>query len=338
MKTETCQEKRHELIDTYNRRLSYLRISITDHCNLNCVYCRPFTGGSKVAHPEILRYEELLRIVRVTAELGISKTRITGGEPLVRSNVYDFLGRLTRIEGIRDVSLTTNGVLLEKNLEKLKSAGIKRLNISLDSLTPKRIATITGHDVFDKIWRGILKAHDMGFSPIKLNMVPIRDINDDEVVEFAKLSFSYPFHVRFIEYMPIGDTGIGPGKRILASEIKERIEAAFGPMSPVAHASDGGPAQRYHLEGAMGEIGLIQPISQHFCATCNRLRLTANGHLRMCLLSNHQVDLRTPLRNGCSDEELKQIILEAVRTKPMEHKFRGGSADCLKDRMSAIGG
>ncbi len=338
MTNETSRGNRHELIDTFNRRLSYLRISITDHCNLNCIYCRPFPGGLKVSHQEVLRYEEILRIVRVAAALGISKVRVTGGEPLVRSNVYDFLNRLTRVEGIRDVSLTTNGVLLEKNLEKLQFAGIKRLNISLDSLKPERITSITGHNVFDRIWRGILKAHRMGFDPIKLNMVPIRGINDDELLEFARLSFSYPFHVRFIEYMPIGDTGIGSDRRILASEIKESIEKAFGPLHPVSQSSDGGPAQRYHLEGALGEIGLIQPISQHFCATCNRLRLTSRGNLRLCLLSNLQIDLRTPIRNGCSDEELKQIILSAARIKPMEHKFRGGSSDCLKDQMSAIGG
>jgi len=338
MTSEASREKRHELIDTYDRRLSYLRISITDHCNLNCIYCRPFPGGAKVSHRDILRYEELLRIVRVATELGISKVRITGGEPLVRSHVCDFLNRLTRIEGLQDVSLTTNGVLLEKNLEKLQSAGIRRLNISLDSLKPEKILSITGHDVFDRIWQGILKAHAMGFEPIKINMVPIGDINDDEIEVFARLSLTYPFHIRFIEYMPIGETGIGSDRRILASDIKTRIEAAFGPLHPVAQSSDDGPAQRYRLEGAEGEIGLIQPISQHFCATCNRLRLTANGQLRLCLLSNLQVDLMTPLRNGCSDEELSNIILSAVQKKPMQHNFRGGSADCLKDQMSAIGG
>jgi cyclic pyranopterin phosphate synthase len=338
MTEDTGRERRHELIDAHNRRLSYLRISITDHCNLNCIYCRPFPGGAKVAHRDILRYEELLRIVRIVTELGISKVRITGGDPLVRSHVYEFLGRLTRIDGLRDVSLTTNGVLLEKNLEKLQSAGIRRLNISLDSLKPEKITAITGHDVFDRIWRGIHKAHEMGFAPIKINMVPIGGINDDEIEVFAKLSFTYPFHIRFIEYMPIGDTGIGSDRRIVAADIKERIAAAFGPLSPVAQSSDGGPAQRYRLEGAPGEIGLIQPISQHFCATCNRLRLTANGRLRLCLLSNLQEDLMTPIRNGCSDDELKDIILSAIRKKPMQHNFSGGSSDCLKDQMSAIGG
>jgi len=338
MKDNTSREKRHELIDTYNRRLSYLRISITDHCNLNCIYCRPFPGGAKVPHREILSYEELLRIVRVATDLGISKVRITGGDPLVRSHVCEFLDQLTRIEGLRDVSLTTNGVLLEKKLGKLQAAGIKRLNISLDSLKPERMSSITGHDVFDRVWRGILKASEMGFDPIKINMVPIGGINDDEVEAFARLSLTHPFHIRFIEYMPIGDTGIGPDRRVLAEDIKKRIEAAFGPLAPVEQSSDGGPARRYRIEGAMGEIGLIQPISQHFCATCNRLRLTANGRLRLCLLSNLQEDLMSPLRSGCSDEELKDIILSAVQKKPMQHNFSGGSNDCLKDQMSAIGG
>jgi cyclic pyranopterin phosphate synthase len=291
-----------------------------------------------VSHREILRYEEILRIVRVASELGISKVRITGGEPLVRSHVSEFLSRITRIEGLRDVSLTTNGVLLEKNLEKIQSAGIRRLNISLDSLTPEKITAITQHDVFDRVWRGILKAHAMGFEPIKINMVPIHGINSDEIEAFAKLSLTYPFHIRFIEYMPIGDTGIESDRRLVAADIKERIESAFGPLFPVVQSSDDGPAQRYRLKGAAGEIGLIQPISQHFCATCNRLRLTSNGRLRLCLLSNLQEDLVSPIRNGCSDDRLKEIILSAIRKKPMQHNFHGGSLDCLKDRMSAIGG
>ncbi len=338
MKTETALNKPVELIDKYNRRLSYLRISVTDHCNLNCMYCRPLSSNLKLSHQEILRYEELLRIVRVGAELGISKVRITGGEPLVRGNIYEFLTQLSKIDGLRDISLTTNGVLLEKNLAKIQSAGIKRLNISLDSLKPERIITITGHDVYDKVWGGIQKAHRMGINPIKLNMVPIRNVNDDELLEFARLSLTYPFHIRFIEYMPIGNICIGPDRRILASEIKQRLEEAIGPLQPIVQASSHGPAQRYRFDGAPGEIGLISPISNHFCATCNRLRLTASGHLRLCLLSDLQVDLATPIRNGINDEELKDIILEAVRIKPMEHKFYGGSADCLKDQMSAIGG
>lgn len=338
MKTEIAAKKPLELIDKYNRRLSYLRISVTDHCNLNCMYCRPLSSAAKLPHKDILRYEEILRIVRVGAELGISKVRVTGGEPLVRGNICDFLKRLTKIEGLRDVSLTTNGVLLEKSLAEIQSAGINRLNISLDSLKPEKIVTITGHDVFDRVWGGILKAHRMGMNPIKLNMVPIRNVNDDELIAFARLTFTYPFHIRFIEYMPIGDTGIGPDRRILATEIKQRLEEAIGPLHPIVEASAYGPAQRYRFDGALGEIGLIRPISQHFCATCNRLRLTSDGHLRLCLLSDLQVDLAAPIRSGISDEELKTIILEAVRIKPMEHGFYGGSADCLKDQMSAIGG
>ena len=338
MTKATNPEAPRELIDMYNRRLSYLRISITDQCNLKCIYCRPYAHASKVSHREILRYEEILRIARVATELGISKVRVTGGEPLVRNGVYDFLHRLTQIDGIQDVSLTTNGVHLRENLSKIQSAGIKRLNISLDSLDPRKIVSITGRDVLDRVWQGILEAHRMGFQPIKLNMVPIRNMNDDELVAFARLSFSYPFHIRFIEYMPIGDTGIGPDRRILASEIKKRLENAFGPLHPIEQTSGSGPAQRYRFDGAKGEIGLIRPISQHFCATCNRLRLTADGQLRVCLLSNHEVDLKTPIRNGCSDDELKTIFFTAARTKPMEHSFYGGSEDCLKDQMSAIGG
>ena len=336
--TSMTQNDRPELVDTYHRRLSYLRISVTDHCNLQCIYCRPYGGCSKMSHGEILSYEEILRIVKTMVGLGISKVRVTGGEPLVRHGVYSLLQDLTGMPGIKDVSVTTNGVLLEENLDRLKSAGVRRLNISLDSLKPERIKTITGFDVFDRVWGGILGAHRAGLSPIKLNMVPIRNINDDELTDFARLSLAYPFHIRFIEYMPIGETVIGADQRILATEIKDRLETALGPLIPVEHPGSGGPAQRYRFEGAPGEIGLIQPISQHFCATCNRLRLTADGQLRVCLLSNRQVDLKTPLRSGCSDEELTQIILAAARIKPMEHAFYGNATDCLKDQMSAIGG
>ncbi len=325
------------LVDTFNRRLSYLRISITDQCNLNCVYCRPYARCPKIGHQEILRYEEILRIVRVGADLGISKIRITGGEPLVRKGVYAFLKQITAIKGLKDVSLTTNGVLLKEHLQDIQAAGISRLNISLDSLHAEKICAITGHDVFHRIWQGIQEAHRTGFSPIKLNMVPIRGINDDEVSDFARLSLDHPFHIRFIEYMPIGNTGIEGNRRLLAEEIKQRIESV-GPLLPVTPVNASDTARRYRFENAKGEIGLIQPISSHFCSTCNRLRLTADGQLRLCLLSNRQMDLKTPLRKGCSDEDLRELLLEAARRKPMEHNFRASCEDTLGNHMSAIGG
>jgi cyclic pyranopterin phosphate synthase len=325
------------LIDRYNRCLSYIRISITDHCNLKCIYCDPFGRTPKLAHDDILRYEEILRLVRIGARLGLSKVRITGGEPLTRKGVYDFLHQLRAIEGLKDVSLTTNGVFLKDNLEKLQSAGIKRINISLDSLKRERIPEITGRDVFDNVWGAILKAHEMGFSPIKLNMVPIRGVNDDELLDFAKLSLKYPFHIRFIEYMPIGNTKIGTGQQLLATEIKKELET-LAPLEAIESSELQGPAVRYRYKDAPGEIGLIQPISQHFCATCNRLRLTASGQLRVCLLSNLQVDLKTALRQGLLDEDIKELFLKAVRLKPMSHKLNEECHEAVESQMSAIGG
>ena len=334
----TKEKENTALIDNYNRKLNYLRISITDNCNLNCLYCQPYAAAAKAHHDEVLRYEEILRIVDVVTRMGVSKVRITGGEPLVRKGVYDFLHRLTAMEGLTDVSLTTNGVILKDNLEKIQSAGIKRMNISLDSLQRDKVKKITGHDVFPQVWEGILKAHEMGFFPIKLNAVAIRGLNDDELLDFARLSITYPFHIRFIEYMPIGDTEIGKTQQIMAEEIRSRLES-IGPLYPVeAGPKDGGPAERFRYEGAKGEIGFIRPISRHFCKTCNRLRLTAIGRLRVCLLSNRQIDLKTPMRAGCTDEELRQIILDAVRLKPMEHHLHEQNSDALADDMSAIGG
>ena len=221
-----------KLIDNCNRHLNYLRISITDRCNLQCRYCVPQDLIPKLSHREILTYEEILRVVQVATRLGISKVRVTGGEPLVRKGVYDFLIDLVTTEGLKDVSLTTNGVLLKDNLEKIKSAGIKRINVSLDTLNRKKYLEITGYDDFDRVWQGIKKAHELGFYPIKINIVALDGVNDDELVEMARLSFRYPFHVRFIEYMPIGQSDFNTPALLLAPEIKDRI-SAVGNLVPV---------------------------------------------------------------------------------------------------------
>ncbi|MFH2218661.1 MAG: GTP 3',8-cyclase MoaA [Pseudomonadota bacterium] len=326
-----------KLIDPYNRHLNYLRVSITDRCNLKCVYCMPGDQIPKLSHPEILRYEEILRIVRVGVRLGISKIRITGGEPLFRRGVYDFLEILGKIDGIQDLSLTTNGVLLKENIEKIRSAGIKRINVSLDTLKRERFMQITGCDFFDQVWEGIETARDMGFDPIKLNVVPLKGINDDELEEIAALSITHPFHVRFIEYMPVGITPMETGRQLLAHEIKQRI-GNLGKLIPIEKKMNDGPAERFRFKGAIGEIGLIRPISQHFCSTCNRLRLTASGRLRPCLLSDHHEDIKTPLRKGCSDEDLAEIFLKAVRSKPSEHHLIDNHPNKISAQMCAIGG
>ena len=327
-----------KLIDPYNRHLNYLRISITDRCNLKCIYCVPRDLIPHLSHAEILKYEEILRLVRIGIKLGISKVRVTGGEPLVRKGVYEFLHRLSLMEGLADLSLTTNGVTLRDNLEKIKAAGIRRINISLDTLDRKKYEQITGFDLFDRIWQGIEKAMEMGFHPIKLNIVALNGINDDELADMARLSFDYPLHIRFIEYMPIGESQMGNGPLLLAPEIKKRISSTLGQLIPVRNSVNDGPAQRYRFEGAIGEVGFIHALSHHFCDRCNRLRLTASGQLRPCLLSDRHEDLKGPLRSGCSDEQLAEIFLKAVRHKPSDHNLAAGSLLRVNGRMSAIGG
>ena len=326
-----------KLIDRYNRHLSYLRLSITDRCNLQCLYCAPKDLIPRLSHEEVLRYEEILRIVKIGIGLGISKVRVTGGEPLVRRGVYEFLSELTRIDGLSDVSLTTNGVLLKDNIEKIYSAGISRINISLDTLSRNKFKEITGRDAFDKVWQGIETAQAMGFKPIKLNIVALNGINEDELIDMAGLSFSYPFHIRFIEYMPIGESRMGNGPLLLAPEIKNRI-SVLGDLRPVRNSENDGPAKRYQFEGAKGEIGFIHALSQHFCNQCNRLRLTAGGQLRPCLLSDHQEDLKSPLRMGCSDQQLAEVFLKAVCHKPSDHNLAGHKATRVCGQMRAIGG
>ena len=326
-----------KLIDNYNRHLNYLRISITDRCNLQCRYCEPQDLIPKLSHADILTYEEILRVVRVATRLGISKVRVTGGEPLVRKGVYDFLKELTVTEGLKDVSLTTNGVLLKDNLEKIRSAGISRINISLDTLNPAKYHEITGYDEFNRVWQGIEKAHQMGFNPIKLNIVALKGVNDDEFVEMARLSFQYPFHIRFIEYMPIGRSDFNPDSLLLAPEIKNRI-SDLGNLVTVQENENDGPARRYKYEKAIGEIGFIPALSQHFCNRCNRLRLTASGQLRPCLLSDHQEDLKEAIRKDCSDQQLADIFINAVRHKPSDHNLVVKNPARVCGQMRAIGG
>jgi len=278
-----------------------------------------------------------LRLIHVAVRLGISKIRITGGEPLVRRNVYHFLKKIVEIEGIKDVSLTTNGVLLKKNILKIKQAGIKRINVSLDSLDRRNFEKITRRDLFMQVWEGIETARSEGFDPIKLNVVAIRGQNDHEFQDIARLSFDYPFHIRFIEYMPMGDATFNKSRQILTPEIKKRLEK-IGKMIPVPHLINDGPARRYRFEGAIGEIGFISAISNHFCHECNRLRLTASGALRACLLSDIQTDIKGPLRSGCSDLELARIFMHAIYLKPTGHKITENHGRPVNGKMFAIGG
>ncbi len=327
----------NSLIDLYSRKLDYLRISITDRCNLRCIYCEPHAPVRRCPHREILKYEEILRIVGVMARMGVRKVRVTGGEPLVRLGAVDFLHSLCRVEGIEEVTLTTNGVLLGENVTAIHEAGVRRINVSLDSLDRETYRGITGADVLDRVLDGIALAEKRGFSPIKINAVALRGVNEGDIISLSQLSVGHPFHIRFIEHMPIGESAASEDHPILVPEIKARI-SALGRLNPVLRNLGDGPAERFRFKGAAGEVGFIRPLSRHFCADCNRIRLTADGMLRTCLLSDHQVDLKGPVRAGCGDEALSGIIHRAVREKPRAHDIAPGGPSVVRSRMSAIGG
>ncbi|MBU2054815.1 MAG: GTP 3',8-cyclase MoaA [Proteobacteria bacterium] len=330
------------IIDRYARNINYLRVSVTDRCNLRCAYCMPKEGLSRIGHDDILRYEEILRIIRVAAGMGITKVRITGGEPLVRRGVVEFIASLRAVPEITDISLTTTGILLEDCAEALFAAGIKRINVSLDSLNAEKYARITRGGELRNVLRGIQKAREVGFSPIKINTVAIKGVNDDEIAEFARLTLSNPYQVRFIELMPLGTAGGENNGRYLANDfIRERI-GQIGRLDPVNGNSrkNDGPAQIYRLAGGAGEIGFISPVSRHFCDSCNRLRLTADGFLRSCLLVDDEMDLKGPLRAGCGDSGIEDLIRQAILRKPRQHEViceEGLVKKCMKE-MPAIGG
>jgi cyclic pyranopterin phosphate synthase len=328
------------MIDSHNRLINYLRVSITDRCNLRCIYCMPKEGLSLIGHDDILRYEEILRVVKETVKMGISKVRITGGEPLVRRGVVDFFRSLKSIEGLDDISLTTNGVLLGRYAEHLAQAGMKRINISLDSLKSERYASITRGGDLQAVLQGIEAVHALGMAPIKINVVVVKGFNDDEVLDFARLTREKPYQIRFIELMPLGSSRVHNDGKFISNEIvREQIESVYR-LSPVNGSNSDGPARLYRLAGGPGTVGFISPVSHHFCNTCNRLRLTADGHLRACLLSDVETNLKEPLRAGYSDLELHQLIKTTLDLKPLSHDMmegQGRAKKCLKE-MSAIGG
>jgi cyclic pyranopterin phosphate synthase len=324
------------LIDPHRRVVDYLRVSITDLCNLRCLYCRPPEGVQLIPHDEILRYEEILTIIRIARDMGIRKVRITGGEPLVRRGVLDFVSRLARMDGIEDVGLTTNGVLLASMARDLRAAGLTRINISLDSMRRETFKQITGSDNLEAVLEGISCALREGFDPVKINVVLLEGINEADIPAFARLTLDRHVDVRFIERMPFGaePTPRSPGS-FSAESALEKIRQEVGEPQPVDRDLRGGPATMFKLPGAMGRIGIIDPVSGHFCGTCNRLRLTARGTLRPCLLGPLEIDIKTALRSGAPVETLTEIIRRAVLAKPV------GQPSCpaaMRDGMNLIGG
>jgi GTP 3',8-cyclase len=329
------------LVDLYNRQIKYVRISVTDRCNLRCRYCMPGSGVKWVPHEKIMRYEEYLRILSLCVSRGVEKVRITGGEPLIREGLCNFIAAVNELQGLTDISLTTNGLLLSSMVHDLKKAGLRRINISLDTLNKDKFSYITRIDAFDKVIEGIVNALDSGLSPVKVNVVAIRGFNDDEIPDFARVTLSMPVEVRFIELMPLGCVSKYPEQeRITATEIKESIEKACGPLEQLEGGL--GPAVIYKLSGALGKIGLIGSMSDHgFCSKCNRIRITATGTLRPCLFSEQERDILGPMRSGVTDDELQNILEEGVKQKPLSHGTCRGQQivpDGLQSLMLNIGG
>jgi GTP 3',8-cyclase len=323
--------------DAFARRIDYLRLSITDRCNLRCTYCMPEDGFPKLSHSDVLSYEEILRLAGIVTGMGISKIRITGGEPLVRKDVVALCESIAGLSGLNSLSITTNGVLLSNFAEDLYRVGVKRINISLDTLKPERFLAITRKDSFKEVWRGIMTAKEVGFSPIKLNVVMIQGVNDDEIEDLGRLTFLYPFHIRFIEFMPFLPDEYQK-KFISAEEILFRL-SRVAPLIPAQSRNSNGPARHYRFPDALGKIGIISPVSNHFCPSCNRLRLTADGKLRTCLFTSQETDLKAFLRNGASDEEISAEICSAIAQKPEKHELENSLfRKCISRPMASIGG
>ncbi len=323
------------LSDSFQRPINYLRISVTDRCNLRCIYCMPAEGIRLMSHEDILSYEEIYAVAEAAAGLGINKVRLTGGEPLVRAELPKLVQMLAKIDTIDDISLTTNGILLARYAAELKSAGLRRVNISLDTLKPDRFEHITRDGNLDEVLQGIEVARAAGLNPIKINMVVMSEVNDDELLDFATKTVNDGWHVRFIEHMPFGENANTP-PFISVSEIRQHL-AALGELEPCLIKAGNGPAKYFRLPRAKGTIGFIAPVSEHFCFHCNRLRLTADGKLRLCLLNEDEIDLRQSLRSGISSAELKKIIKKAVASKPLRHRLAEGCVP--QDRsFSQIGG
>ncbi|WP_129127553.1 GTP 3',8-cyclase MoaA [Geomonas oryzae] len=324
------------LIDTYGRRINYLRLSVTDRCNMRCSYCMPAQGVAKLGHKEMLSYEELYRVAAACVAQGIEKIRVTGGEPLVRRGIVEFLGSLSSIPGLKELVLTTNGLLLEELALPLRQAGVARLNISLDSLRAETFARITrGADLY-RVLAGIAAAQKAGFGPLKINMVVMRGVNDQEILDFAALTMDHPFTVRFIEYMPTLQDAKWGAQSMPGSEILSRIAERY-PLLPLVNSEMAGPARNYKIQGAPGAIGIITPVSGHFCESCNRIRITANGRVRGCLFSDQGTDLK-PLLASDDPGALHEALCRIVTQKPGRHHIAEEGAEQAVVNMSRIGG
>ncbi|MBP1465675.1 GTP 3',8-cyclase MoaA [Candidatus Chloroploca sp. M-50] len=323
--------------DSFGRRIDYLRVSLTDRCNMRCVYCMPAVGMQFAPRPELLTNDELLLVIQAAAAAGFRKLRLTGGEPTLRQDIVELIAAMKAVPGIEHVAMTTNALRLRRLAGPLKEAGLDRVNVSIDSLDPVKFRQMTRGGNLDEVWAGIQAADEAGLHPIKLNAVIVRGMNDDEVVQLAALTTRHPWEFRFIEVMPLtGVAGLAEEGVISTAELIARIEAHFGTLTPYGQ-DPADPARRYRIPGAPGKLGFISAVTDPFCATCNRMRLTADGRMHLCLLRDDEVDLRSAIRNGATLAEIEQIVRHAVQIKPWGHGLPEGVRPTVRG-MSQLGG
>ncbi len=327
------------LRDSWGREIRSVRISVTDKCNFRCTYCMPAEGLEWLGRQEILSFEEIARLARILSSMGVNEVRLTGGEPLVRRDVPQLVELLAAIPGVDDLSLTTNGVLLDRYAGPLVAAGLRRINVSLDSLSHVRFAEITRRDALDAVLRGLEAAErHPELRPIKINCVAVKGFTETEVPALAELARRKPYVVRFIEFMPLDADEAWRGDQVLTgAEIRAIVEERYGPLVPLS-AKASSTARRYRFADGKGELGFVNPVSEPFCSSCDRIRVTADGQLRTCLFSRREWDLKTPLREGASDEEMEQVIRNAVRHKELKHRINDPGFVRASRSMSQVGG
>jgi len=331
-------EQVEPLVDAFRRPITYLRISVTDRCNLRCVYCMPEAGLPWIPKPDILSFEEIEAIVRAAAKVGVRSVRLTGGEPLIRRDLDRLVAKLAAIPGIADIALSTNGLLLGQQAQALRDAGLTRANISLDTLREDRFTAIARRSGLEKVLDGIDAAIAVGLSPIKINTVVMRGSNDDELEDFAKLTRERAVHVRFIEVMPVEENvGLQRDAWVSSDEVLERLRA-LGELHPVPNPHGNGPARTFAYDGAPGSVGVISPLAHDYCETCNRVRLSADGRLKLCLFGDHLIDLRTPLRSGGGEDAIVALLRGAMHVKPERHHLALGETASVMRAFSEIGG
>ena len=324
-------------LDSYGRRIDYLRISLTDRCNLRCVYCMPAVGMQFAPRPELLTTEELLLVVRAAAAAGFRKIRLTGGEPSLRADLVELVRAIKATPGIEQIAMTTNGLRLKKLAQPLKEAGLDRVNVSIDTLDPDKFRQMTRGGRLEHVWEGIAEADRVGLHPIKLNAVVVRGLNDTEVPQLAALTLTYPWEMRFIEVMPLtGVANVAQDGVVKSTELMAQLEAIYGPLESLGTAASD-PARRFRIPAARGKLGFISSVSDPFCATCNRMRLTADGRLHLCLLRDDELDLRAAIRGGATQDEIEQRIRHAIAVKPWGHGLPEGVLPTLRG-MSQLGG